>query len=852
MKMKRAQYLTLAFLFAAAFAAGCLGTYCLTAFAQEEAQNEKEIRELFRQGKSAFDEGRYEDAIKLFEKVLTLHPSSKLALELRNEAGFQFFVEGLSHKGDLGFVLRKLLEIIEKPPVVERPEKEKILNYLQLIKSEDYQTSYMAKENILSEVGQYVCPFCVQVLGDRTNDDYRTEIITLLWRMGQDAVLPVIEMLNSSDSFTRQNAADVLGHIGDPRAAAALKARYEDPKEDQHVKGAAKKALMSIMKNEGKIVEDEVRLKDKTTITGTVVQKTDKDVTIETRSEDFKTVSMDKVEEVIIGVEGLEPAKSMYLKLAEKYYYDDLIIVLSNYKEWLYWFWVEKEEAPENKLAYRPVDRWEYNELLAEEGCYRALALDPNYDEAWTLLLCVYYGELNEVQSAMDVVLERQSAGGTIPEVAVENFRKKREVNEKCWTISYTRGREQLYKALRRSMDDRNSLNAVLCIQAIRDLKDNGSMLPESAPPPPPTETPTPVSGKVSLAEKGELIAEVPAPQSAAALIAALNYPDKRVRYAAAEMLIRMNPKQPFLDHEKVIPTLIEALGESAMRVILVIESDEQIANRTVSLIRDIGYMPILERDGLSGLSRVKRFPTQDLVIIATDLPDFKAFEIIDAMKEDYRTRDVPVFVMCPETRLQDTSALYTGKAADVIVQKVDKQVLRDKIDAAFQTEKARTDAPARAIQIAKMAAEALAVADLANPNFDLKQSIRPLEEVLMKGTTDQPKRLDYDVVRLPAIEALGRLGTDARVTLDTLCSIFSNRTNKREIRCAAADVIGEICRPTGEGTPMILTSLSEGLGDSELDVQRAAAKALGKCTWTGEEHFTRMFVPQRVHKNEK
>jgi DNA-binding response OmpR family regulator len=802
--MKRTWYLTFAFLFAAAFAFGYLGTYCLTALAQEES--DKEIRELFDQGKKAFYEGRYEDATKLLEKVLALRPSSKLALELRKEAGFQFFVEGLSKEGDLGLILRKLLEIIEKPPVIERPEKEKIVKYLELMKSEDYQTKYMAVENILSEVGQYVCPFCVEALGDRRNDEYRTDIIILLSRMEQDAVLPVIEMLNSMDSFTRQNAAIVLGHIGDPRAAAALKARYEDPKEDEHVKGAAKEALIAI-----------------------------------TRAED---------------VERLEPAKRIYLKLAERYYYDDLSIIINNYKEWLYWFWSEKEEAPENKLSYRPADRWEYNELLAEEACYRALTIDPNYDEAWTLLLCVYYGELNEVQSALDVVLERRDAGGAIPEIAIENLQKKRAVNEKCWTISYARGRKQLYKALRRSLDDRNSLNAVSCIQAIRDVKDDGSMLPETAPPPSPAGVPTPISVKPVPEKAGaKPLAPVGQPRdvSAAPLIAALNYPDKRVRYAAAEALARMNPKQRFLDHEKVIPTLIEALGESAVRVILIIESDEQIANRMVGFIHEIGYMPILERDGLAGLSRVKRFPSQDLVIIATDLLDYKAFEIIDAMKEDYRTQDVPIFVMCPETQLRETGALYTGKADEIIAKKVEKQDLRDKIDRAFQTEKARRDAPARAIQVAKIAAEALSSVDLANANFDLRQAIRPLEEVLMKGTTDQPKRLDYDVVRLPAILALSRLGTDSRETLDALCSIFTNKDNKKEIRCAAADAIGEICRPTGEGTPMVLTSLSEGLSDSELDVQRAAAIALGKCsTWTGEEYFTRMFVPQRVHKNEK
>ncbi|MFH1421543.1 MAG: HEAT repeat domain-containing protein [Planctomycetota bacterium] len=832
--MKNTFFIYFGLIFLFAFLAGYVGTHCVTVIAQEnDPETENQIRELFRKGKDAFYEGRYDAAIDLFEQVLALRPSHELALELRKEAGFQFFVEGLAKEGDLGFILRKFLEIIEKPPVIDRPQNETIQKYLELMKSEDYQTKYMAIENILAEVGQYVCPFCVETLGDRRKDNFRTDIIVLLWRMGQDAVLPVIEILNSSDSFTRQNAAIVLGHIGDPRAIAALKTRIEDTQEDQHVKNASVEALKKITK-------------------------------------------MPRVED-------LELAKKTYVRLGEMYYYDDPAIVVNNYKEWLYWFWLEDEENPENKLAYRAVDRWEYNELLAEEACYESLTLDPDLDEAWTLLLCVYYSELNEVQSALEVMLERQREGGfSIPDYAVEKFRQRREINEKCSTINYTRGRRQLYKALRRSLDDGNSLNSVSCIQAICELKDNGFLVPDALLAEGKKSYPdismvldngTIIKGKLVEETEAAYVLETPqgretvekrkvkqttGPQgsrdnSAAPLIAALNYPDKRVRYAAADALVRINPDHIFLDHDKVIPTLIEALGESAVRVILIIESDEQIANRMVTFVREIGYMPVLEKDGLSGLTRIKRFPTQDIVIVATDLPDYKAFEIIDAMKEDYRSKDIPVFVMCPELRLRETSALYAGRADDVIEKKVNKLVLRDKLDAAFQTPKARVDAPARAIQVAKSAAEALAVVDLENPNFELTQMIRPLEEAIMKGTTDEPRRLDFDVVRLPAMVALGRLGTDARSTLDTLCAVFSNKNNKKEIRCGAADAIGEICRPTGEGTPMVLAALSEGLGDAELEVQRSGAKALGKCSnWTGLDYFSRMFVPQRVHKNEK
>ncbi len=794
--MRRIRVLGLLLTFLAGFAATMIVLGSITATAQD-AEKDKQIRDLFRRGKAEFYEGRYEASYETFNQCLALRPSYRLALELRREAGFQFFVAALSKEGDLGFVLRKFLEIIEKKALIVEPDESRIKKYLEEIKSDDYRKKYMAVENLLSLVGQYCVPYCVETLGNRRNDDYRTDIIVLLWRMEQDAVLPVIELLNSSDSFTRQNAAVVLGHIRDRRAVPALLARLEDTSEDEHVKGSAKDAVVEI-----------------------------------TREKD---------------IAALPRAKKWYYELAQRYYYDDLAIIINDYKDWLYWFWVEDEQEPHRKLAYRKVDRFEFNELLAEEACYEALALDNAYDDVWTLLLCVLFAELNEVDAALEVMVQKED----IDSVILDKFKKKREICEKCQTVCYTRGKAQLYKALRRSLDDRNALVGVSCINTIRKLDADGGMLPV---PPPPIDPNLPP----------DQIPPPPPPALGASMIAALNYPDKRVRYAAAEALVYMNPGKPYLDANrilrqgeffidcnKVVPTLIEALGESAPRVILVIEYDQQIANRTMQFIREIGYMPVLEKDGLNGLARAKSFPTQDMVIISTELPDMKAFEIIDALREDYRTKDVPIFVTAPETRLRVVKGLYAGKADDVINNKIDKLALRDKLDTAFQLPHARKDAPARAIEIARKAAEALGHIDLTNANFDPTMAIGPLEEVCQRGTTDQPRRLDYDVVRLPAMVALGRLGDAARNTLDTLCDIFSNDNNKKEIRVGAADAVGGIIQPSHRGTALVYTTLREGLNDRELEIQNAAAKALGKANWKPDEYFG-VFVDQRPHKNER
>ena len=59
---------------------------------------------------------------------------------------------------------------------------------LDKIKNSPYIEKYETMEIIASTIGQYVVPFCVEVLGDKMSDDLRVDTIILLTRLGRDAV----------------------------------------------------------------------------------------------------------------------------------------------------------------------------------------------------------------------------------------------------------------------------------------------------------------------------------------------------------------------------------------------------------------------------------------------------------------------------------------------------------------------------------------------------------------------------------------------------------------------------------------------------------------------------------------
>jgi HEAT repeat protein len=788
---------------------------CVTAVTTSElkAQEDPDLQRLFIQGVRAFEVADYEKAYDKFNEFLSKKPSSDLALKMREYAGYSFFVKALSADKDLAFVVKKILELAEIQVKIDLADEARIRELLDIVKEGPVMKRFKTMEIISSTIGHYVVPYCVEILGNRREDDWRVNIILLLTRLGPDAVLPVIQICDSPDSFTRENAAMILGHLGDERAVPILKKLWEDPREHERVKREAKISLLKL---------------------------TNKDAS------------------------KLDPAKVYYYRLAERYYYDDLSVVHSNYKDWVFWFWAA------DALHFRIVERFEYNELLAEDACYDGLALEHLHDEAhqagdalWTLLICVYYAQLNEVQSALEVA-EELAERGFFPSDKKVMLEGRRKILEKANVFNLAMGKRRIYRALARSLKDYNVLVAVSCIDAVRDLEADGSLLSED-----PGEilrkynnwwARLPEEKKLELKvalKKDQIIVKIkagdyrnlppeiipPEPEVGNSLIAALASPDKRARYTAAECLVNINPKKIFKLHEQVIPTLINALGEVKPRVILVIEPDPEIRNRTKHILRESGYNPISEDTGINGLSKAKQFPTEDLIIVSTELPDLKAYEVIDALKHDNRTAHTPVIVTCPAVKKRKVEALYSDKCNGVLKTKEDPSILKHKVADIFKDiYTAQPDVVVRARIIAAHAAEALSIVDLKNPNFKPVQALDALIKTVQRDAKD-------DLVRNPALQAIGHLGIQAEKALPTLINVFNNRENTVKIRVNAANAIADILRPNETFSENAFKSCIEGMHEESLDIQYAASKVIGAMKMDGDRHY-QVGVRHRIHKN--
>ncbi len=202
-----------------------LGLAFLVALASASAVSiakAQDVNDLFNQGVKALHEGRDDEALTFFQKVLAAQPSNEQAYELWKSTEHQIWLDILVKNGQFELVGKRLMALAEMGKAERKNDAEAIKKLLGDIKVDDIVTRRSAIRQLAAEHGEYAVPFMLPKLGDQSDDDGRVMYMNALTEMGSDVVPPLVEALQSSDAFVRRNVALTLGYIGDPRAAGSL------------------------------------------------------------------------------------------------------------------------------------------------------------------------------------------------------------------------------------------------------------------------------------------------------------------------------------------------------------------------------------------------------------------------------------------------------------------------------------------------------------------------------------------------------------------------------------------------------------------------------------------------------
>lgn len=110
---------------------------------------------------------------------------------------------------------------------------------------------------------------------------------------------------------------------------------------------------------------------------------------------------------------------------------------------------------------------------------------------------------------------------------------------------------------------------------------------------------------------------------------------------------------------------------------ILVVEDDESIRNLIVSQLQDAGFEVSTAADGLEGLAAIRdRRP--DAVLLDINMPRMDGFTVLERLKNDPETSDLPVLMLSAQSSPEDIRRAVQLGANDYIGKPFEsRQLLR-------------------------------------------------------------------------------------------------------------------------------------------------------------------------------
>jgi len=117
-----------------------------------------------------------------------------------------------------------------------------------------------------------------------------------------------------------------------------------------------------------------------------------------------------------------------------------------------------------------------------------------------------------------------------------------------------------------------------------------------------------------------------------------------------------------------------DAIGQSrpdsARKTVLVVEDDEAVSSLLVALLEDRGYVAVPALDGRQAIELARKL-TPHLITLDLALPGTDGHEVLENLKANPETRDIPVVVISAFTQILPAGdrkklAYLLGKPFDV------------------------------------------------------------------------------------------------------------------------------------------------------------------------------------------
>lgn len=132
-------------------------------------------------------------------------------------------------------------------------------------------------------------------------------------------------------------------------------------------------------------------------------------------------------------------------------------------------------------------------------------------------------------------------------------------------------------------------------------------------------------------------------------VLAALNYPDLRVQFAAANTILRMEPDRNFRGADRVISILNRSINMAEEAKALVVDADTSRAEITAGYLADLGFKPVMVRTGKEGFVVASTQSGVELAVIHVNCIQWDLSQTVANFRADARTAYLPLAIYGPE-----------------------------------------------------------------------------------------------------------------------------------------------------------------------------------------------------------
>jgi CheY-like chemotaxis protein len=136
------------------------------------------------------------------------------------------------------------------------------------------------------------------------------------------------------------------------------------------------------------------------------------------------------------------------------------------------------------------------------------------------------------------------------------------------------------------------------------------------------------------------------------ALVRALNFPDRRVQFAAADALLKIPGLPNPLAITRTVEVLRRALGTDAVSQVLVGDADNVRAGQVGNAVKQAGFEPVVVHTGREALKQLKESSGIDILLIDSQLPDPGLAYLLAQLRSDINAARLPVLITVPANRL--------------------------------------------------------------------------------------------------------------------------------------------------------------------------------------------------------